>query len=279
MSRPKSSTGTHIGLGPLTLAGHGRRVARRGRDAAVGHRGTSPRSACPPSGPCRTSVALGVTRPPFFFGGATAGQSTGSDRRAPRRRAEPVRQASVRSRQAGRVATRVLVIDNYDSFVYNLVQYLGELGAEPVVHRNDALTVDEALALGADAVLLSPGPGRPEDAGIIEALIPAAAARDCRCSGCASATRPSATSTAARIVARARADARQDLVDQPRRRAASSPACPTRSRRPATTRSSSIGRACPTARRSPPRRRTARSWACATGTCRSRACSSTPSRS
>ena len=46
------------------------------------------------------------------------------------------------------MATRVLVIDNYDSFVYNLVQYLGELGAEPVVHRNDALTVDEAMALG-----------------------------------------------------------------------------------------------------------------------------------
>jgi anthranilate synthase/aminodeoxychorismate synthase-like glutamine amidotransferase len=62
---------------------------------------------------------------------------------------------------------RVLVIDNYDSFVYNLVQYLGELGAEPIVHRNDALTVDEALAIEPDAVLMSPGPGRPEDAGIM----------------------------------------------------------------------------------------------------------------
>lgn len=68
---------------------------------------------------------------------------------------------------------RVLVIDSYDSFVYNLVQYLGELGAEPVVVRNDELTVDEALALEPDAVLLSPGPGRPEDAGIICAAIPA----------------------------------------------------------------------------------------------------------
>ena len=56
---------------------------------------------------------------------------------------------------------RVLVIDSYDSFVYNLVQYLGELGAEPIVYRNDALTVDEALALEPDAVLLSPGPGPP----------------------------------------------------------------------------------------------------------------------
>lgn len=62
---------------------------------------------------------------------------------------------------------RVLVIDSYDSFVYNLVQYLGELGAEPVVHRNDQITVAGALALEPDAVLISPGPGRPEDAGII----------------------------------------------------------------------------------------------------------------
>jgi len=69
------------------------------------------------------------------------------------------------------VAARVLVVDNYDSFVYNLVQYLGELGAEPIVHRNDALTVDDAVALGADALLVSPGPGRPADAGISNALI------------------------------------------------------------------------------------------------------------
>jgi anthranilate synthase/aminodeoxychorismate synthase-like glutamine amidotransferase len=62
---------------------------------------------------------------------------------------------------------RVLVIDSYDSFVYNLVQYLGELGAEPIVVRNDQLTVEEATALEPDLVLLSPGPGRPEDAGII----------------------------------------------------------------------------------------------------------------
>jgi anthranilate synthase/aminodeoxychorismate synthase-like glutamine amidotransferase len=60
----------------------------------------------------------------------------------------------------------VLVIDNYDSFVYNLVQYLGELGAEPVVHRCDALTIDAIQGLDPDAVLISPGPGRPEDAGL-----------------------------------------------------------------------------------------------------------------
>jgi anthranilate synthase/aminodeoxychorismate synthase-like glutamine amidotransferase len=63
------------------------------------------------------------------------------------------------------MAPRVLVVDNYDSFVYNLVQYLGELGAEPVVRRSDT-TLDEAVALEPDAVLISPGPGRPEDAGL-----------------------------------------------------------------------------------------------------------------
>jgi anthranilate synthase/aminodeoxychorismate synthase-like glutamine amidotransferase len=75
------------------------------------------------------------------------------------------------------VAPRVLVIDNYDSFVYNLVQYLGELGAEPPVHRSDALTLDEVVALAPDAVLISPGPGRPEDAGLSNAVIEAFAGR------------------------------------------------------------------------------------------------------
>lgn len=68
---------------------------------------------------------------------------------------------------------RVLVIDSYDSFVYNLVQYLGELGAQPVVVRNDQVSVADALALKPDKVLLSPGPGRPEDAGILCAAITA----------------------------------------------------------------------------------------------------------
>ena len=66
---------------------------------------------------------------------------------------------------------RILVIDNYDSFVYNLVQYLGEAGAEPEVYRCDALSLDDALALDPDGVLISPGPGRPEEAGLsIEAI-------------------------------------------------------------------------------------------------------------
>lgn len=61
---------------------------------------------------------------------------------------------------------RVLVLDNYDSFVYILVQYLGELGAETIVARNDELTLRDAVALAPEALLVSPGPGRPAEAGI-----------------------------------------------------------------------------------------------------------------
>ncbi len=60
---------------------------------------------------------------------------------------------------------RVLVVDNYDSFTYNLVQYLGQLGADPVVTRNDEMTPAEAVALRPDRLVISPGPGVPEDAG------------------------------------------------------------------------------------------------------------------
>src|SRR5580765_4671033 len=60
----------------------------------------------------------------------------------------------------------LLVIDNYDSFTYNLVQYLGELGADVVVKRNDAITVDEVGALAPNAIVLSPGPCTPKDAGV-----------------------------------------------------------------------------------------------------------------
>jgi para-aminobenzoate synthetase component 2 len=60
---------------------------------------------------------------------------------------------------------RILVVDNYDSFVYNLVQYLGQLGAEPLVYRNDAIDVATARSLRPDGLLVSPGPGRPATAG------------------------------------------------------------------------------------------------------------------
>ncbi len=69
----------------------------------------------------------------------------------------------------------ILLIDNYDSFTYNLVHYLGELGAQVTVHRNDALDVQEAMALKPAAIVLSPGPCDPDQAGICLALTQAAA--------------------------------------------------------------------------------------------------------
>ena len=71
----------------------------------------------------------------------------------------------------------ILLIDNYDSFTFNLVHFLGELGATCDVRRNDALTPDEALALRPEAIVLSPGPCSPNEAGICCALIEAAAGR------------------------------------------------------------------------------------------------------
>lgn len=65
----------------------------------------------------------------------------------------------------------LLVIDNYDSFTYNLVQYFGELGADPVVRRNDAITPDEVEAMRPSKIVISPGPGTPADAGISMELI------------------------------------------------------------------------------------------------------------
>ena len=69
----------------------------------------------------------------------------------------------------------LLLIDNYDSFTYNLVHYLGELGADVVVRRNDALDVQEAMNMRPEAILLSPGPCDPSQAGICLALVHAAA--------------------------------------------------------------------------------------------------------
>lgn len=70
---------------------------------------------------------------------------------------------------------KIVVIDNYDSFVYNLVQYLGESGAEPVVYRNNKVSVKQVLELEPGAILISPGPGIPSEAGITEDLVLAAA--------------------------------------------------------------------------------------------------------
>jgi para-aminobenzoate synthetase component 2 len=76
------------------------------------------------------------------------------------------------------MAARVLVIDNYDSFVYNLAQYLGQLGAEAIVRRNDEVTPDELDELGVDGVLLSPGPGTPDQAGCCIEMVRACARRE-----------------------------------------------------------------------------------------------------
>jgi anthranilate synthase/aminodeoxychorismate synthase-like glutamine amidotransferase len=65
----------------------------------------------------------------------------------------------------------VLVIDNYDSFTYNLVQYLGELGADLLVMRNDAVTVEQVISAGPERIVISPGPGRPEQAGVTMSVI------------------------------------------------------------------------------------------------------------
>ena len=72
---------------------------------------------------------------------------------------------------------RLLMIDNYDSFTYNLVQYLGELGAEVDVHRNDAASVEELLRGGHAGVVISPGPGEPRSAGVSLAMVDACAER------------------------------------------------------------------------------------------------------
>jgi para-aminobenzoate synthetase component 2 len=73
--------------------------------------------------------------------------------------------------------TRILVVDNYDSFVYNLVQYLGQLGADVEVRRNDAVAPADLDTLAVDGVLISPGPGTPQDAGVSMALVTACAQR------------------------------------------------------------------------------------------------------
>ena len=171
---------------------------------------------------------------------------------------------------------RVLVLDNYDSFVFNLVQYLGELGAEPVVHRNDALDVAEAVALEPDGVLVSPGPGPPEDAGIICDAVAAFAERGTPVLGVCLGHQAIGHVYGATIVGATElmhgktSPIDHDGAGRLRRPAvtADGDALPLADDRP--------GDACPPTSRSRRPRPTARSWACATATTTSRACSSTP---
>ena len=148
----------------------------------------------------------------------------------------------------------ILVIDNYDSFTYNLVQLLAALGAEVEVRRNDALTAEEALALRPAGIVVSPGPGH---AGRRRHL---ARRRPCGCRGgraacsaCVSATSASPRSSAARVCRAPRAGARQDRRGQPRRRRVCSPASPARSRPRATTRCASTRDSVPDVARGPGR--------------------------
>ena len=110
----------------------------------------------------------------------------------------------------------MLVIDNYDSFVYNLVQELGELGAEPVVYRNDAIDVAGIRAEEPDAVLISPGPGRPEDAGISMAVVDELAG-EIPILGVCLGHQCIGQAYGGEIVGAPHPHARQDLGDPPRR--------------------------------------------------------------
>jgi anthranilate synthase component 2 len=92
-------------------------------------------------------------------------------------RPRPVRRAGELPAFASQGLPRILLVDNYDSFTFNLYQYLGEIGAETLVVRHDQLSVEEALELGAHGIVISPGPGNPDEAGISLELIARAAGR------------------------------------------------------------------------------------------------------
>ena len=111
----------------------------------------------------------------------------------------------------------LLMIDNYDSFTYNLVQYLGELGADVRVYRNDAITLDEIAALRPEQIVISPGPCTPAEAGVSVELIRRFAGAHSRSSASASAINASAPPSAGDIVRARPPDARQDVADPSRR--------------------------------------------------------------
>ncbi len=139
----------------------------------------------------------------------------------------------------------MLVVDNYDSFVYNLVQYLGQLGVESVVRRNDEVTTDEVAGSGVDGVLLSPGPKGPWEAGVsVDMVRYAAAERDSAARGM---PRPPGHRGGVRrqLRARAGAAARQDEPGLPHRRGRARQSCRIPSSPRAITRSPSTAKGSP----------------------------------
>ena len=145
----------------------------------------------------------------------------------------------------------VLVVDNFDSFVYNLVQYLGQLGVRCIVRRNDAVDVDELADLDVAGVLLSPGPGTPADAGVTVPMVRAAAEQGVPVLGVCLGHQAIARGLRRRRRAGAGAAARQDQRGRARRARACWPGCRRRSPRPATTRWPSTRPPCPPSSRSP----------------------------
>ena len=112
----------------------------------------------------------------------------------------------------------ILVIDNYDSFTYNLVQLFSALGAEVEVRRNDAISAEQALALEPTGIVVSPGPGTPDDAGISRDVIRAAAAERCAAARRVLGAPVRRRGVRRQRVPRAAPGARQDRRGHPRRR-------------------------------------------------------------
>ena len=177
-------------------AGQARRLRRRDRLPVATPATSTPASTSAPS----WSRTASPTCRPAAAPSPTPSPTTSTRSRRPRR-AAVLQAIELAVRAAGLAVMRVLVIDNYDSFTYNLVQYLGELGAELEVVRNDRATVDELLERRLDRVVVSPGPCTPDEAGIsLEAVRALPRGRRARRSACASATRRWRRRSAARVV-------------------------------------------------------------------------------